>query len=273
METSFANYIRDDNVLFKYAKGIGAKRGLEFHKTHEIVFFIGGEAEFYSENIHTKLLAGNVIVIPKEKYHQIKIIGNESDYHRAVFSFYDIPEFNEFLKKDMHVVFVIEAAVKLHSMLEKVINALKNSQYTDSAKVLIMRSYLTLIMAELSMQIACPQKSINTDLLTLKCLDYINDNLCNKLLIPEIANQLNVSVSTLTQTFKRDMNIALHKYILRKRLVLAQQMITEGCPASIVSVKCGFNDYSGFYRQYKKMFGITPSQETIPSVSTVFTYV
>ena len=72
---------------------------------------------------------------------------------------------------------------------------------------------------------------------------------------------MNVSPSTLTHSFKKDMNISVYRYILKKRLVLAQQKILSGEPAQKAALDCGFNDYSGFYKQYKKTFGIAPSRQ------------
>ena len=63
-----------------------------------------------------------------------------------------------------------------------------------------------------------------------------------------------MSVSTFTQSFKRDMNISVYQYILRKKLILARQRIHEGESATAAAMSCGFNDYSSFYKQYKKMF-------------------
>ena len=37
------------------------------------------------------------------------------------------------------------------------------------------------------------------------------------------------------------------------------EKISSGTPAVIAASECGFNEYSNFYRQYKKIFGISPS--------------
>ena len=51
------------------------------------------------------------------------------------------------------------------------------------------------------------------------------------------------------------MNIPLHRYIVKKRLILAHNKMVEGEPAGLAAAESGFNDYSGFYLQYKNMFG------------------
>jgi AraC-like DNA-binding protein len=66
-------------------------------------------------------------------------------------------------------------------------------------------------------------------------------------------------VSCLAHTFKEQMNISIHQFILKKRLVMAHHKILAGEPATKAAMECGFNDYSGFYKQYKKLFGKNPS--------------
>ena len=78
----------------------------------------------------------------------------------------------------------------------------------------------------------------------------------------KIAEALNSSVSSLAHTFKKDMNISVHQYILKKRLIKARQKIMGGEPVIKAALDCGFNDYSGFYKQYKKMFNEPPSKNS-----------
>ena len=49
------------------------------------------------------------------------------------------------------------------------------------------------------------------------------------------------------------------KYILSKRMLKAQKMIHRGEKPTAVYIKCGFDDYATFFRNYKKYFGYPPS--------------
>ena len=107
------------------------------------------------------------------------------------------------------------------------------------------------------------------DTLTKQVIEFINNNLTDNLNVNTIAQKLNVSSSTLMHTFKKNINISIHKYIIEKRLILAHSKISNGEYPVIASVESGFNDYSGFYRQYKKLFDITPSTHTRKNKSRV----
>jgi AraC-like DNA-binding protein len=91
-------------------------------------------------------------------------------------------------------------------------------------------------------------------------VEYINGHLSESLTVAGIAKRLNISPSLLSHAFKNEMNIAPYRYILKKRLVLAQHKIARGESATAAAIECGFGDYSGFYKQYKKTFGTSPSR-------------
>ena len=61
--------------------------------------------------------------------------------------------------------------------------------------------------------------------------------------------------------FKKHTGLPVMEYIIRTRVVMAQQLILEGCQASTAATMCGFNDYSAFYRAYTKYIGSKPSGE------------
>ena len=91
-------------------------------------------------------------------------------------------------------------------------------------------------------------------------MKYINNNLHKHFTITTLAIEFHISESHLAHVFKKDLHIPIHKYILEKRLILANKRIRNSENATQVAVECGFRDYSGFYKQYKKMFGMSPSK-------------
>ena len=58
------------------------------------------------------------------------------------------------------------------------------------------------------------------------------------------------------------MKISIYRYIILKKLAFAQIDIKKGVPVTEVCYKYGFSDYSCFYRHYKKVFGVCPSDQT-----------
>ena len=91
-------------------------------------------------------------------------------------------------------------------------------------------------------------------------IEYITRNLSKSMSVEEIAKANHISTSSLAHLFKKEMNIPIYQYIIKKRLILAHRKISDGELASTAAIECGFNDYSGFYKQYKKLFNCSPSE-------------
>ena len=91
-------------------------------------------------------------------------------------------------------------------------------------------------------------------------LRYINQNLCSSLDVGQIADSLYVSESYLFRLFKKELHQTPLKYIREKRLMMAKKMLSEGERPTVVCTRCGFSDYTTFYRNYVAFFGCSPSE-------------
>lgn len=260
MDNKFSKLIEGEKCVYKHAKGTAATPSREFHNYHELILFIGGKTTFLSEEKRISLPPYQIIVIPKETYHQF-LNENDEEYHRCVFSFYDIPELYELTEKCMRSIKVFDASNEQRMLFSK-LNDIQDSDCTENEKQILMYSLLALVLNEVARDEHDVKEGSKPSEITTKCIEVIDSLLCEKFTVAELAKELNVSISTLTQTFKRDMNISVYQYILRKKLTMAQQRIREGESATTAALQCGFNDYSGFYKQYKKMFGVSPSERS-----------
>ena len=258
MSDLFSRYIKSENISFKHAKGTSDRSGKEFHLFHEIILFLNGDAELITETVHTTLKPQTLIVIPKETYHQVIIKGKQNEYTRCVFQFYETQNNHTFISSSIPDLLITECDKYIMFLFTKMMQLAKNPHQEFSSN--ISESVLTLLLDEIRLKHSMEIDTELNDPLTKQTIDFITERLTENLNIEDIAKSLNVSASTLMHTFRKNMNIPIHKYIIQKRLILAHTKITKGEPANAVSAECGFNDYSGFYRQYKKMFDIPPSK-------------
>lgn len=95
---------------------------------------------------------------------------------------------------------------------------------------------------------------------TVRALQYINQNISEKISISELAALTHASVSTFERNFKRDVGMVPTRYIAEKRLSLALTMLSSSMSILEISEKCGFPDYAHFIAGFKKRFGLTPGQ-------------
>lgn len=108
-------------------------------------------------------------------------------------------------------------------------------------------------------RVSVPQQEPNTP--EYRILYYINQNLGKPLTLDQLCDRFFVSKSQLCRMFKRATGTTVWRYITAKRLMKAQQLIRGGEHPTHVFTRCGFSDYSVFYRAYMKEFGYSPTEE------------
>lgn len=91
---------------------------------------------------------------------------------------------------------------------------------------------------------------------------YIDYNITKPISIDDICNTLYITKSHLHRLFMKHLNISPKQYILSQKLLRAKQEICLGNKPSNVCITYGFTNYSTFYRDYKKYFDHSPSEES-----------
>ena len=254
MDNQFTKFIRTDELTFKYAKGMRDIIGKEIHPYHEIFFYINGNAEFISELGTEKLLPHTIVIIPKETFHCFINHGDEKDYIRCVFNFENVTELETLISKKLNKISLIRNAEIADLFLK--LTDITDSQMPDYEKNIYMKSLFMQLLLYINEDGNLPNSSISTT--TQKVIEYVRNNIDKRLTVDILANELHISQSHLAHTFKKELHISIHKYISELRLTIANKKIRNSVPPTRAAVECGFNDYSGFYKQYKKMFGISP---------------
>ena len=124
---------------------------------------------------------------------------------------------------------------------------------------------LTSLLSELFYLLSVTPRTSKTDDATVssqtlsRALSYINDNLTTLSGVEEVARKCFVTESYLFRLFKSELKQTPLKYITSKRLLLAERMISDNERPTVVYEKCGFSDYTTFYRNYRSYFGHSPS--------------
>ena len=254
----FAHRIETDNLRFKHAKGMRDIIGKEIHPYHEIFFFIGGEAKFTSEEGTKRLTPYTTVVIPKDTFHSFHVQSAEADYHRCVLNFEAVSGLGSLIDRKMQGIFLTKGEKVTALFLE--LQQLDSLPIAEDEKRILLGALFAQLLVALDPDAKEATFDVSAHPITHRTLAYINENPASDLSAKALASRLHLSESHLSHIFKRDLHIPLHKYVLKKRLALANQKIKSGTPALRAAEECGFSDYSGFYKQYKKLFGFSPAQ-------------
>lgn len=254
MENLFEYYIENNYLHMKYAKGEPAVKEQEFHDYNEIVYFAEGTSFFVSKNIQQELLHGSIVIIPKEHFHQFRVKYPES-YVRSILAFRTTSENAELISEVMNTVKVISKPdIHIVNIFNQLADIIK-SGLSDNEKIMYINSSIIQLLIHLKLNASdAISENLNLSPMILKAVSLIDEKYSEKLSVKEIADALYISPSTLAHKFSNEMKISVYRYITKKRISAAHQLVEQGETLCNAALKCGFSDYSGFYRVYRKYY-------------------
>ena len=107
-----------------------------------------------------------------------------------------------------------------------------------------------------------PSNSINSENeIVRRAQQYIGSHVLDRLSVPIVAQNVDVSPSYLTALFHKHLQISPGEYIRRIKLQESKQMIREGSlNFTQISEALQYSTVHHFSRQFKEKFGITPTE-------------
>lgn len=261
MEKTFEKRLSYNEIFFRYSRSHSLMEGNEIHPYHEILYYLGGEATFICEGYQEPLTPGTLLIIPKETYHTFRI-GDQDNYTRLAITFTDLSPLSPRLGGILSGIRVIrEPNERACAILSRMCEALQKEADRTVLEALLYGSLLVLLCevgAEGGLLARTPR---GDSTLVRRAIAYIDEHFAEDISVSTLARELYVSPSTLSHSFKGELDISLHKYILQKRLIHAHRLLAENKRSTKVYLECGYNDYSSFYKAYVKMFGHPPSND------------
>lgn len=91
-------------------------------------------------------------------------------------------------------------------------------------------------------------------------LNYIASNLHKKITLKELEDTFYINKYYLCHLFKDVTGFTIQEYITYKKVSTAKEFLKKGYAINDVCLNLGFEDYSNFYRVFKKIAGISPRE-------------
>ena len=235
------------------------------HNAYELIYFLDGDASHVIEDRKYKLKKGDLILIRPMSYHFIQIDG-QARYERFDILFDPIAhgvEGVELLPAGLEVV-----SLAGNPLAEDVFR--RCDLYRQSCSEERFSRILSHLLSELFYSLHTFPTASHTgegtkiSPLISEFLQYVNQHLCAPIDIGRVAADLFVSESYLFRLFKKELHQTPQEYIHEKRLMMARKMLADGERPTAVCTRCGFADYTTFYRNYVAFFGYSPSQKERP---------
>ncbi len=260
----------DGDVMFRYnldTHPVPESFTMHTHNLCEIYIFLNGKASFRIEGSEYRLERGDLLVMRPAEAHCIQV---QADHPYERLSVHFEPSLFERIDPEGKLMRVFEdreagrfnrfSAADFPDQNYRVM--LTQLMQPGNCSRLNVMSVLLPILNQLYQlyQQRDELAPATESTLLFQVIRYVNEHLSEPLSLDSLCERFYISKPQLCRTFKRTTGASVGEYIAAKRLLQAQTMLRAGMPPTQVCTACGFNDYSAFYRAYRKHFGTGPKK-------------
>lgn len=222
------------------------------HSRFEMICVIEGQATITIEGQRLVLSADTVVIIPPLVYHTVTV-ETQDNYDRltVLFDSAAIPHtLGSYYSTNDYKI--ITSPTYILSELKRICASQRKEFYAP-----LCDSLMTQLLYECRKDKE-PHGDAFSHSFLQSFFDYVESHLYKQITLDDIATHMNLSKSSISHTFACKMNITPKQYIIQKKMAIADRLIREGTPPTEVSLKIGYENYSDFYRIYKKHFNKSP---------------
>lgn len=246
---------------------------LHSHDAMEILVFLGGECEFFCEGQIYSLTKGDVVIIPPYAVHKAEV--SDFDNYERIVSTISKSLLSDFLSispfmSDSIIHHKTQGSYVVHlhtknlkeilSLFQEISNRIKRNHepYSFASHYLLFRA-MEIILNPASSE---PMSSLNSeaDQRLHAILKYIEEHLTDsEMNLDNVSSHFHLNKYYFSHYFKENMKVPFYRYVLLKRLATAVALIKQNeLSIEEIATKCGFQDYSSFYRLFKKEYNVSP---------------
>ncbi|MEH7118628.1 AraC family transcriptional regulator [Neobacillus vireti] len=246
---------------------------LHSHDVYEFLVFLGGECEFFCEGKTYFLKRGDVVVIPPYAVHEANV-KDINQYERIILTvsghiMADFASSSPTLKENMinqktqgsfvlhlHTKNFQEVTSLFHDLIKRIKNDNENLSFTFH--YILFQALQIIFHPESSMANLSSKDQLDQRFSAI--LDYIETHLTEPdLSLEKVSNHFHLNKYYFSHYFKKNMNLPFYRYVSLKRLSFSVTLIKQNqYSIETIAMKCGFPDYSSFYRLFKKEYNLSP---------------
>ena len=107
---------------------------------------------------------------------------------------------------------------------------------------------------------AVPERIEGGSRFVLHCMEYVENNFSEHITLEEICRRSAMSKTDFCARFRALTGQTFNGYLNACRVKKAAEWLKEGRPVSAVSDLCGYRTFSTFYRNFKRIMGVSPRE-------------
>ena len=274
MEAKFLSrssiYKGDYDCLFRTPQN-EMKTELHYHDFYEIVLYLGNAGIFTINGQEYLMKRGDIVLINMFDPHTLKY--NKNTYYERFSISIDpnlLLSFNTensnlldiFTTSNQHYpIFHVEGKCLdkylhiLHEYMEQI-----PAHGQDMYEKALLHQIASYLYSDCFDGIYHNDKDSRHVALVASLVEYINQHLADDLSLETLAQHVNYSEYYICRIFKNITNYTLTNYIIEKRISQAKHYLKSNMPITRAAELSGFNNYSYFYKTFKKFTGTNPAE-------------
>lgn len=246
------------------------------HDFYEVYFLLMGDVSYLVEGQTYRLQPGDFLLINPNTLHRPIVSEKSTSYERIVL-WINKEYLENFTNDNSSLSKCFEKAREDKTNLVRASSAFNQAELTSFLSKLVRESYgnefanelyseaiFIQFMVELNRVVLSSaredEKGSSSSQLISNILEYISTHYNEDLSLEDLASRFFVSKYHLSHEFSKAVGSGVYRYIMLKRLSVAKQLLFENVSAGEVCFKCGFKDYTNFYRAFKAEYGISPRE-------------
>lgn len=243
---------------------------MHIHDCYEIYYSISGGKQFLIDNRFYNIFPGDIFFINQYESHHLTQIDSQI-HERIIFSIYPAylralgtPDTNlDACFHDRSLRFNHKISLSPEDQKRFLYFVDKLTHISGYGSDILEKAAFMELMVFLNKRfrknyIADSDKELKGNAQVDSILSYINQHIEEPLSLEQLSSHFYLSSSYLCRVFKSATGTTINKYITAKRISHAKELLAGGCSVSETSVKCGFNDYSSFFKAFTKAANISP---------------
>lgn len=246
---------------------------MHFHDFYECCLLLSGHIAYQVEHASFSILPGDLLLIGPNQLHRPRLAQAEKPYERIVLWLS-----SAFVRRlstpetDLSACFsgqrlsVNRLSPAQKESIEQLLLSLHTASRADQfGKDILCNSLITTLLVTLNracagMDYALSRSDIHVSKLVRTVSGYLDAHLSETVSLDELSSAVFLSKYYLERVFRRETGVSIYQMLLQKRMILARNLILEGLPLTTIAQRCGFCEYSGFYKAFRSEYGISPRE-------------
>lgn len=243
---------------------------MHLHNICELYYFLSGDGHFVIEGNSYPLIPKTILLMRPGETHFAHILP-DMPYERIAVLFspsciskneYTAPLLGPLMNHELGHGNCYPPKPENSGFIEKCFENMMQSYEGENDHTAAVAVGLYSILAELKRTSQTEGKIAPASTgLVRSIVEYINGHLGENFGLEELSEHFNYDKYYLNRKFRREMGSGIWEYTIKKRVLSAQQNIYLSGNIRLSFESSGFGEYSTFWRQYKKITGLSPAED------------